>query len=870
LPWTRTPPRPENAWPLALVALTVTLVLVAAGGRSGSGRAPDAGAVSWAGLAGSARPRVAIGQRMIVVLRTPSLAERVAAAGGEAADADQRRWIAQARAAEQLVLSKLGVQGLSVTPDYTFERVLAGFSAALDPRAVAILERLDEVQGVYPVRAAYPASVSSRLLADRDFRPGSGHRLDVTLPGFDGRGVTVALLDTGVDRAQPYLRGRIRDGVDVVGGSELALAAPRPDNPAELERHGTELAGIIVGASGPADLSGVATGAWVLPIRVAGWQRAASGRYAVFARTDQILAGLERAVDPNADGVAHDAARIAVVGLAEPYSAFADGPLAKAVAGALKLDTLVVAPVGNDGVGASRASLRDFGSVAGPGAAPAALTVGAADLRRRSRDVRVTVRAGLRIAFKGRVPLGGAVRPGTQLSLPLAAPLAGRSIPRRTAASIESFFDEGGFSRVAGKAALIPGGESPQDAVENAARAGAGAVVLYGVGPVPSGSLGLDEDVPVPVVGVPRDAALRAIDALRKGADAAVSIGSMRVRANPGLRRVAAFSSGGLAFDGRVKPNLVAPGVGVATSEPGSNDDGTSRFGTVNGSSAAAAVVAGAAALLAHARPSLDARALGSLLANSARPLSAGSLAVQGAGLLDVGASAAGELAASPLALALGRADKVAWQTSTAITIRNVSTRRLNVSLGVLLLRQGAADVSFSLKPDHFALRPGRSRRVKVLALANNEPTGNRPAEGVVVARAAGSGSIRIPWAITFGAPSTNLLGAVQLSQRAFKPSDVRPALLTLRAGKVLRSLMGDEVRPVRRLDVDLLQANGERIGLLARLRDLIPGHVAIGITGRDPDGNLLERGVYRLRLTAWPTEPTGHRSRAVIRFRIR
>jgi hypothetical protein len=177
------------------------------------------------------------------------------------------------------------------------------------------------------------------------------------------------LLDTGVDRAQPYLRGRIRDGIDIVGGSDLALAAPHPDNPAVLERHGTELAGIIVGASGPADLTGVATGAWVLPIRVAGWQRDAGGGYAVFARTDQVLAGLERAVDPNADGVAHDAARIAVVGVAEPYNAFADGPLAEAVAGAVRLDTLVVAAAGNDGFGVSDAVVREFGSVAGPGGA---------------------------------------------------------------------------------------------------------------------------------------------------------------------------------------------------------------------------------------------------------------------------------------------------------------------------------------------------------------------------------------------------------------------------------------------------------------------------------------------------------------------
>ena len=865
-----TPPRPDHIWPLALVALALTAVLVAAGGRLEARTADDGTRVSWAGLAGAPRPRIAIGQRMIVVLRTPSLSDRVAAAGGRAADADQRRWTAQARAAEQLVLSKLGVQGLPVTPDYTFERVLAGFSAALDPRAIAILERLPEVQGVYPVRSAFPASVSSSLLRERDFQPGSGHRLDVALPGFDGRGVTVALLDTGVDRAQPYLRGRIKDGVDIVGGSDLALAAPHPDNEAELERHGTELAGIVVGASGPASLSGIATGAWVLPIRVAGWQRAASGRYAVYARTDQILAGLERAVDPNGDGIAHDAARIAVVGVAEPYSAFADGPLAKAVSGAIRLDTLVIAPVGNDGLGSSSAALRDYGSVAGPGGAPAALTVGAVDLRRRSRDVRVTLRAGLELAFEGRIPLGGAVRPGEQLSLPVAAPLEGLPAPRRSAADIEAFFDDQGFSRVAGRAALIPSGEAPRAAVVNAARAGAGAIVLYGDGPTPSGSLGLDEDVPVPVVGISRDAALRAIAAMSGGAKAVLSIGSLRVHSNASLRRVSTFSSGGLAFDGRVKPDVVAQGVGIATSEPGANSDGTSRFGTVNGSSAAAAVVGGAAALLAHARPSLDARALRSLLANTARPLPGSSLAAQGSGLLDLGAAAASEFTTSPGALALGRADDVGWQSVTRVVVRNVSTRPLEISGDVQSFTRGAAAISFSVRPDRFVLRPGRSRRVQVQALVTSEPSGRASAEGVVVFRGEGTTALRVPWAITFGAASTNLIGAVQLKEPAFVPSDDSPALLTLRAGKLLRTGAGEEIRPVRRLDVELLRADGERIGLLARLRDLIPGHVTIGITGRDPDGGRLAPGGYRLRLSAWPTEQGGRPSRAVVRFRVK
>ncbi len=56
---------------------------------------------------------------------------------------------------------------------------------------------------------------------------------------------------------------------------------------------------------------------------------------------------------------------------------------------------------------------------------------------------------------------------------------------------------------------------------------------------LPSGSLGLDEEVAVPVVGIPRDAALETIRALRRGAKAALSIGALRVSGNDSMRRVA-------------------------------------------------------------------------------------------------------------------------------------------------------------------------------------------------------------------------------------------------------------------------------------------------------------------------------------------
>ncbi len=85
------------------------------------------------------------------------------------------------------------------------------------------------------------------------------------------------------------------------------------------------MAGLVVGSEGPVDLAGTAPGASLLPIRIAGWQPDASGGVSIYGRTDQLLAGLELAVDPNEDGDAHDAVRVALVGVVEPFAAFVDG-----------------------------------------------------------------------------------------------------------------------------------------------------------------------------------------------------------------------------------------------------------------------------------------------------------------------------------------------------------------------------------------------------------------------------------------------------------------------------------------------------------------------------------------------------------------
>ena len=191
-------------------------------------------------------------------------------------------------------------------------------------------------------------------------------------------------------------------------------------------------------------------------------------------------------------------------------------------------------------------------------------------------------------------------------------------VNRATAAKgIDGLFSTDGVSSVAGRAVLLPRGVLSDDTVEEATAAGALAVLVDG--PLPAGAFSLDVPAGVPVVGL-ADGLVREIRALiAAGIPVTVAIGGVDIAEREGGGSIASFSSRGLAFDGGVKPDLAAPGVSVPTSEPGRGDEGEIRFGTVSGTSAAAAVTAGVAAILAEGRPGIGAVGLHGLLVGSAQ-----------------------------------------------------------------------------------------------------------------------------------------------------------------------------------------------------------------------------------------------------------
>src|SRR4051794_35962721 len=248
---------------------------------------------------------------------------------------------------------------------------------------------------------------------------------------YDGFAATVPAADLaqlpslGV-RAEPVRR--------FYPAADVVLPGRRP---LDADAAGGPLPGVAWLGAGRADpLAPLVPGA--RSIRVARPHRVPGEPVAdVYATTDQLLAGLERAAASHAP--------VALVGVAAPYAGFADAPEARAATAAARLGTLVIAPAGNENA-----------PVASPGGAPGALTVGA---------VAAPKLPGVTTPWGPGALLGGAL-PGRVLRL---APYR----PGR-----RGLYDRAGRSLVRGRLAVVRRGPDPVAQAQDAAAAGAAAVLV--------------------------------------------------------------------------------------------------------------------------------------------------------------------------------------------------------------------------------------------------------------------------------------------------------------------------------------------------------------------------------------------------------
>jgi hypothetical protein len=171
-----------------------------------------------------------------------------------------------------------------------------------------------------------------------------------------GVGITVAVIDTGIDYTHPDLGAGIGPGYKVIGGYDFFN---NDSDPMDDNGHGTHVAGII--AADGLSVKGIAPDAKILAYKALG----SDGK----ATSSKILEAMERAMDPNNDGDTSDHAD--VISLSLGGIGTENDPLCLAVENAVAVGVVVVVAAGNDG--------PSLGTVSSPGLAHDAITVGAVD-----------------------------------------------------------------------------------------------------------------------------------------------------------------------------------------------------------------------------------------------------------------------------------------------------------------------------------------------------------------------------------------------------------------------------------------------------------------------------------------------------------
>lgn len=459
--------------------------------------------------------------------------------------------------------------------------------------------------------------------------------------GVDGTGVKVAVLDSGIDYTHRNLGGagtaeayaaaygidpsdplnttrdglfptaKVVDGYDFVGEAWPNADRTEDEDPIDFEGHGTHVADIIAGRSADGTHKGVAPGASLVAVKTCSAVSSSCNGVA-------LLLGMDFALDPNGDGDVSDAVDVINMSLGSSYGQVEDD-LSLAAANAVELGVVVVASAGNSankpyvtGSPASTAGVISVAQTQVPSATAIPLVVNAP-----------AAVAGVygNTATLSFAPVGGGVTGDVVF--------VGRGCP-----------GDALTANPAGKIALIDRGACAISLkVDQAAKAGATGVLIGLVAPGDAVSFsygGGDTFVPSLVIQQSLSNAIKARLTAAETVNASISSAA----AIPLVGSMASSSSRGPAMGTHlIKPEIGAPGESLSA-EVGTGD-GETAFG---GTSGAAPMVAGAAALMIQAHPSRSVAQIKAMLMNSAEPTVYTSPAVLPGELAPITRIGAGEL----------------------------------------------------------------------------------------------------------------------------------------------------------------------------------------------------------------------------------
>ncbi|HXH35707.1 MAG TPA: S8 family serine peptidase [Plantibacter sp.] len=544
--------------------------------------------------------------------------------------------------------------GLQYSERFTYNKLFNGLSIKLGSGQLNALQGLSNVKATYPVLRAELEPTSTTDLATAVAMTGADL---ANGSGFTGTGVKVAVMDTGVDYNHADLGGdgsdsdaasndgafdgdfpnsRVTTGWDFVGDAFDAnenaatynpVATPDPD-PDDCHGHGTHVAG-IVGANGA--VKGVAPGVTFGAYRVFGCNGSTT--------SDIMLAAMERAL---ADGM-----HVLNMSIGSAFMTWPQYPTAAGADALVDAGMVVVASIGNSGAdglysaGAPGVGNKVIGTASYDNSHVSALTFDAPG------------RTG--IAY---LPITSTEDPPTSGTTPDVI-WVGRGC------NVDTY-----LGNPAGKVALIERGactfaEKYNKAVAN----GAVDVIIHNNSAGLFAGGGIVGVAGISAVGISQADGLY----LRSlTTPFGITWTANRVNAaNPTGGQISSFSSYGMNAELTLKPDIGAPGGLIRSTYPLEKG----AYAIISGTSMASPHVAGAAALLRQARPTLAASEFAAILQNSADPRNSPLAALpdyvhrQGAGMVDIDDSILSTTTMTPGKVSLGEGE---GGTAT-ISIKNSS-----------------------------------------------------------------------------------------------------------------------------------------------------------------------------------------------------